>query len=186
MTTRLKAITEPLHLSATGPSVSAGYTMDLAAPPCRSPLNGSKSEYSDATPPKVGMDFERCSALHNAIVRHGWTARGHDLAGLPNRTYWDRWAPILTPYQLKDLHQRLHPSVLAFLQRALDLPDFYPGSFQPPVFFYHLVGLGAPLELFANHEESEVDRFVTLYSLQGSLAVDGSLASGLVLSLIHI
>jgi hypothetical protein len=37
-----------------------------------------------------GLDFERCSALHNAIVEHAWQAEGCDLADLPTTTWWRR------------------------------------------------------------------------------------------------
>ena len=37
-----------------------------------------------------GLDFERCSALHNAIVRHAWQVQGYDLAHLLSTTWWQR------------------------------------------------------------------------------------------------
>ncbi|KAF2165826.1 hypothetical protein M409DRAFT_24113 [Zasmidium cellare ATCC 36951] len=176
MTAQLTAEIKRFRASASNPPPSTG---------CMKHYDGlahdhDTGQYSLSTAPKDGLDFERSSALHNAIVRHGWVARGHHLSELPQRTYWERWAPTLTPYQLESLRERLHPSVLAFLQQALELPDFYPGTFQPPVFFYHLVGLSAPLELFANHEETEGDRYVTLYSLQDAVATEGRLAGGVV------
>jgi hypothetical protein len=35
-----------------------------------------------------GLDYERCSELHNAIARHAWLARGYQLADLPTTTWW--------------------------------------------------------------------------------------------------
>lgn len=35
-----------------------------------------------------GLDFERCSALHNAIVKHAWVSSGFDLSSLPESTIW--------------------------------------------------------------------------------------------------
>jgi hypothetical protein len=34
-----------------------------------------------------GLDFERCSALHNAIVKHAWQAEGYHLADLLTTTW---------------------------------------------------------------------------------------------------
>lgn len=185
MTLQLTTDIESLRVTATNPPSSAHGTDDCYGKVERmfedhvdSPRSGANER--DCVSRKGGMDFERCSALHDAIVRHGWVGRGHDLSDLPNRTYWERWRPTLTPYQSERLQDRLHPTVLAFLQSALELPDFYPGSFMPPNFFYHLVGLCAPLELFANHEEVEGDRYVTLYCLQGALATEGKMPDGLV------
>ncbi|KAK4495812.1 hypothetical protein PRZ48_013080 [Zasmidium cellare] len=180
MTTQLTAEIEPFRLSNSNPASSANSAEDSDSLACLTRSDSGQGACTLSNPSKDGLDFQRCAALHNAIVRHGWVSRGHELADLPPRTYWDRWEPTLTPYQFESLQESLHSSVLAFLQHALELPDFYPGSFQPPVFFYHLVGLNAPLELFANHEEIEGDRYVTLYSLQDVLATEGKLPDGLV------
>jgi hypothetical protein len=63
------------------------------------------------------LDFERCSALHNAIVKHGWVASGRDLAD----------------YQ--EACERLHPDVIEMLKRCID-----PGP-EAGDFFRFLAGM---------------------------------------------
>lgn len=44
---------------------------------------------SNKNPPsnsEDGLDFDRCSAFHNAIVKHRWQASGYYLATLPATT----------------------------------------------------------------------------------------------------
>lgn len=52
------------------------------------------------------LDFERCSALHNAIVKHGWVASGHDIADLQN-IY--EWPPLTKSFftKLKNVYTRM-------------------------------------------------------------------------------
>lgn len=93
------------------------------------------------TSTKDSLDFERCSALHNAIVRHAWQAQGYDLADLPTTTWWQR--PDHAS-RLHELQQHLPESLIGFLKRALspaaeELPDasrYY--------FFYLADGLADP------------------------------------------
>lgn len=35
------------------------------------------------------MNYERCAALHNVIVRYGWTGSGRPLDDLPLTTCWE-------------------------------------------------------------------------------------------------
>jgi len=65
-----------------------------------------------------GLDFERCSALHNAIVKHAWQAEGYHLADLPTATWWQR--PDYAP-RLDELQEYLPESLVEFLKRALSL-----------------------------------------------------------------
>lgn len=61
------------------------------------------------------LDFERCAALHNAIVKHGWAASGQDIATIPARPVWtDKTVPI-------GAQDRLHPDVIGLLKRCLTL-----------------------------------------------------------------
>jgi hypothetical protein len=99
-----------------------------------------------------GLDFERCSALHNAIVKHAWQAEGHDLADLPTTTWWQRsdCAP-----RLGEVQKELPKSLVEFLKRALspaaeELPDssrFY--------FFYLSDCLAGPDSLWYEVGEPE-------------------------------
>jgi hypothetical protein len=65
-----------------------------------------------------GLDFERCSALHNsalhnAIVKHAWQAQAYDLADLPRTTWWQR--PDYAP-RLDELQELLPNSWPEFVQ----------------------------------------------------------------------
>lgn len=85
-----------------------------------------------------GLDFERCSALHNAIVKHAWISYGYDLTEMPEVTIWSLPS---TQENLTEMQDRLHPSVQEFLKRSL-----VPQSFPHPNngtnhFFYFLGGL---------------------------------------------
>ncbi|GAB7333456.1 hypothetical protein MBLNU13_g05054t1 [Cladosporium sp. NU13] len=86
-----------------------------------------------------GLDFQRCAALHNAIVEHGWTASERD-----------------------DTTSRLHLSVIEFLKRAY---DFYEDDFN---FFHYLTGLrhAGDIELGFKQDLEDLDydnRYYTLY-----------------------
>lgn len=43
---------------------------------------------SPATSTSDHLDFERCAALHNAIIKHGWIAGGRDWADMPAHPLW--------------------------------------------------------------------------------------------------
>jgi hypothetical protein len=66
-----------------------------------------------------GLDSERCSALHNVIVKHAWQAEGYDLAELPTTTWWHR--PDYSP-RLDELQKLLPASLVEFLKQALTPP----------------------------------------------------------------
>ena len=59
------------------------------------------------------MDYERCAALHNAIVKHGWMAMGRSLDELAGTTLWDSdaagWEANVG---------RLHPSMIEFISET--------------------------------------------------------------------
>jgi hypothetical protein len=63
-----------------------------------------------------GLDFERCSALHNAIVKHAWQAQGYDLADLPLTTWWQRQDYA---HKLGEVQKYLPESLIEFLKRAI-------------------------------------------------------------------
>jgi hypothetical protein len=118
------------------------------------------------------LDFERCAALHNAIVKHGWTASGHSLDDLPLTTCWganaEKW---------EEDADRLHPSMIEFLKRAYDteLPD---SDYR---FFYYLYGIIGPQghESFTISDElgDFPSHYMTLYTPNDDL---GSHAQGLM------
>ena len=77
------------------------------------------------------LDFERCSALHNAIVKHGWVASGHDIADLQHIYEW----PPSDEIFLHKARERLHPDVIEMLKRCID-----PGP-EGDTFFRFLQGM---------------------------------------------
>lgn len=77
------------------------------------------------------LDFERCSALHNAIVKHGWVASGHDIADLQDVYEW----PPSDKVFLHKAQERLHPDVIEMLKRCID-----PGP-EGGTFFRFLAGM---------------------------------------------
>ncbi|KAK5108513.1 hypothetical protein LTR62_008253 [Meristemomyces frigidus] len=91
-----------------------------------------------------GLDFECCSAIHYAIVQYGWFGSGHEASTLPTTTWWTRPEPV--PYQ-QSLQQRLHPSLVNFLQRALLPADVFPDEPREYNFFYFLPRTRFPLDM---------------------------------------
>ncbi|KAH0279188.1 hypothetical protein KCU91_g1919, partial [Aureobasidium melanogenum] len=90
------------------------------------------------------LDYERCAALHNAIVKHGWTASGRSLDDLPTVTAWGK-----DPDAWEEDIDRLHLSMVEFLKAAYDtgLPateQSYDGMPRDYKFFYFLEGLIGP------------------------------------------
>lgn len=115
-------------------------------------------------PPRTdieGMDAERCAALHNAILSHGWVASGRLAADFP-RTTW--WQAQVTDENVEVLTERLHASVVEFLKRSYDVPEEVH-------FFYYLPGLNSAqgmLEDWLGHFD-EGDS-VTLYVSDQTMA----------------
>jgi len=109
-----------------------------------------------------GLDFERCSALHNAIIRYQWKARGYNLASMPTTTWWQ------TPQfasQLNEIETVLPESLIQFLKRALNLehwPDWHS------TFFHFVQSLASPKEMWrevVNHiEYHDDDERIALYT----------------------
>ncbi|CAD0096769.1 unnamed protein product [Aureobasidium vineae] len=141
----------------------------------------------DDNPARDGgdMDYERCAALHNAIVKHGWTASGRSLDDLPLTTCWEAneedWEADAS---------RLHPSMVEFLKRAYntELPEtepIYNCVSREYKFFYFLEGLIGPQghEVYdlGDHIGDHPGHYMTLYSPNNRL---GSHAQGLMLETI--
>ncbi|KAK5120307.1 hypothetical protein LTR85_006513 [Meristemomyces frigidus] len=116
---------------------------------------------TESNPPSSdanGLDYERCSALHNAIIRHGWRASGHDMADLPLTPWWE------TAHNLPHLagaQQRLHISVVEFLKRAIDTSPF-PDESNQNNFFFYCPALARP-DQSEDYEHSDKGDIVTLY-----------------------
>ena len=118
------------------------------------------------------MDYERCAALHNAIVKHGWTAIRRALEDSPATTCWEADAA-----DWEANADRLQPSMIEFLKRAYstDLPET-----KSYAFFYFLEGLVGPQNhTFYDFEmfEEFPGHYMTLYKPNDRL---GSHAQGLM------
>lgn len=95
-----------------------------------------------------GLDFERCSALHNAIIKHAWTATGHELSDLPQTTWTQTEYNV--PH-LAEVEGRLHPSVFEFLKRALAV-SYFPDKPCESRFFYYCDDLSPAGIMFDDYE----------------------------------
>lgn len=105
------------------------------------------------------MDHERCVALHDYLIHYAWLAEGHTAASLPsNNTFF-----TTSGAAAEAIRPRLHPSLAAFLDRALVAPG-------PTVvyFFFWASELGDPDGLFVNDTadlfDEPVDSLLCLYT----------------------
>ena len=81
------------------------------------------------------LDFERCAALHNAILKHGWMAGGRDWADAPSHPQWtDETVP-------EGATENLHPDLIEFLKHCLALEEH-------GIFFHFTVGLNPCSDLW--------------------------------------
>jgi hypothetical protein len=106
-----------------------------------------------------GLDYQRCAALHNAIVEHGWTSSGRSLDAMPRTTWWDMQNDNPERDATVSL---LHHSVVEFLKRAY---RFNENNFH---FFRYLTDLRGAGNLSMSFKEDLDDpdyenRFYTLY-----------------------
>ncbi|KAK3675911.1 hypothetical protein LTR78_004103 [Recurvomyces mirabilis] len=68
-----------------------------------------------------GMDYVRCTVLHNAIVKYGWRASGQHVTEMPMTTWWEAAYDLSL---LDQAQQQLDLSVVEFLKRAMMVPSF--------------------------------------------------------------
>jgi hypothetical protein len=101
-----------------------------------------------------GMDWERCAALHNLIVRLGWTGMGNSDLDIPTTTWWQ--ANITHNSLEAEWSRRLSPSLKLFLQTAYETPH--------ENFFYYARGLNGPRSFFVEVHEQE-DSVLRLYQM---------------------
>ncbi|KAF4549536.1 Hypothetical protein D9617_21g097570 [Elsinoe fawcettii] len=112
-----------------------------------------------------GLDYTRCAALHNAIVKYAWEASGYDLSYMPEEPWWE--ATWNVEYR-DQIEERVHPSVVEFLKQALYSPRF-PENPKENQFHYYTQGL-APGEWVVDgpysHFSDDDDplRLVSLYT----------------------
>lgn len=123
------------------------------------------TEAQPATSSSSGLDFERCSALHNAIVRYGWTVGGYELTDLSDRTWWA--SQENESEDLSEVESRFDTSVQEFLKRALNPGDFPDG--EENGFFYTLAGLATPDQLWEFTGDVNPDH-ITIYLTHDGLS----------------
>lgn len=110
-----------------------------------------------------GLDYERCAALHNELLQIGWTGSGKRLEYSADEDQ----AEVLDHRSWFDFHgqaadsvrDKLSPSVIAFLERALVVGNHS--------LFYYVNGLAYPGYLWLNHEhddDADPYRYMTLYA----------------------
>jgi hypothetical protein len=111
-------------------------------------------------PPTSGeeLDYERCAALHNHILKLGWVGYGFDLDDLDTQCWWDT-------YGSDDLEDQLAPSLVEFLKLTIARPTkdlswhwYLDGILSPEAFFDHDPGCDS------DDSDYEEDQFVLLYS----------------------
>jgi hypothetical protein len=103
----------------------------------------------------VGLDYERCSALHNAIVKFGWIASDHSADDFPATSWWDYWSTA-APECLPRLESELHSSILQFLKRAIPQSVLRGDDTQHEQnFVYAVAGLANPTAIFNLEDEVE-------------------------------
>lgn len=101
-----------------------------------------------------GMDWERCAALHNLIIRLGWASSGRPESEMPRQTWWQKH---ITDQVLEiEWSTRLSPSLKLFFQSALQAPT-------DQCLFYYASNLSWPGQLFSPMlEDMEI---MTLYQI---------------------
>ncbi|KAK6434361.1 hypothetical protein LTR95_009459 [Oleoguttula sp. CCFEE 5521] len=114
-----------------------------------------------------GMDYERCAALYNAILKHGWVTFGRDASE------FDRLARPVIDID-SDAKSVRHSSIRAFLAAALTLEDTAEFNGQKMNFFFHVDTLGPHGDWHSNDDE---ERILTFY---GTLMGHASKMDGLV------
>lgn len=108
-----------------------------------------------------GMDWERCAALHNLLIRLGWAVSGKSDSEKRKETWWENH---ITDQALEDeWSTRLSPSLKRFLQSALETPP-------EQCLFYYAWGFNPPNQLFS--ELLEDQDIMTLYQMT-HLALSG-------------
>ncbi|KAF2141917.1 uncharacterized protein K452DRAFT_332619 [Aplosporella prunicola CBS 121167] len=101
-----------------------------------------------------GLDSERCAALHNFVVQHGWNSYHGTPVDLNTlSSWWTIWGN-----DAESLRPKLHPSLVDFLQRAYVTPWKSGLSF-----FTYLHGLNGVGEFWFHDVFGEPERTVTLY-----------------------
>ncbi|KAL7908060.1 hypothetical protein GGI35DRAFT_453314 [Trichoderma velutinum] len=111
----------------------------------------------------LGLDHERCVALHNHLVHYAWSAEGRSPATLNSsrKTFFTTYGT-----EAEALRERLDPSLAAFLNAALLPPDGSDGLDPAPLSVF-VAGFSEPDNFFAQEVadlfDEPVDSLVYLY-----------------------
>ena len=140
------------------------HSMRLSSGPLEAIKHLRLSSATPATSSETyGLDFVRCSSLHNAIIRHQWQDSGYELDGLPITTWWQR-----SEYtsQLDKVGKYLPGSLIEFSKLALQ-PEGYPehpNRTHAGLFFYIAPCLASPEQAWheVDSDIGEIER-VALY-----------------------
>ncbi|KAJ5637382.1 hypothetical protein N7490_007261 [Penicillium lividum] len=118
-----------------------------------------------------GMDYARCAALHNYLVKYAWLAEGRPLATLNGNS-----TNFFTVFgaEAEALRPRLDPSLVAFLDTAMIPPKDNPNEFPLSVFACDFPSLDRLFEEdIADLKDQPVESLVRLYTVDGGLSAEG-------------
>ncbi|KAI6875989.1 hypothetical protein KC338_g619 [Hortaea werneckii] len=121
---------------------------------------------TDENPPREmdGLDYERCAALQNAILKHAWVRSDRD-----ENDFLKGTVPFIEICGLERPEEKLHHSVVEFYRKARTPCGGMPGK-DFVNFFYNLRALSCSL---GNHEYcfGDDDETVTLYDQESHSAI---------------
>jgi hypothetical protein len=112
--------------------------------------------------PRLAMNIDKCVALHNQILKHGWLGSGRTIEDFEQecKTWFDLWGD-----EAEALRNTLSPDLVAFLERAY-------ATHADHSFFYYVSGLDYPSGLFEAAEcisecysQDDRTRYVVLYHM---------------------
>ncbi|CAN9200651.1 unnamed protein product [Alternaria alternata] len=97
--------------------------------------------------PLLSMNVDRCIALHNEILRHGWVSSGRRLESLDStcKTWFDTFGDTA-----EAIRPQLSPDLVRFLEHARVIQD--PETGADLCFFYWFKNLAGPKSMFKQAE----------------------------------
>ncbi|TAQ88634.1 hypothetical protein B7494_g3051 [Chlorociboria aeruginascens] len=122
-------------------------------------------------PPRsvVGLDHERCAALHNYLIQYAWASSNRDLGSLETQSWFEKYGE-----EANNIREHLNPTLINFLEAAYDCGGGVVSL------FYWVSGFNPPDWLWKNWEgvaeDGEEHRRLTLYNTHTGLLgghVDG-------------
>ncbi|ROV90899.1 hypothetical protein VMCG_09974 [Cytospora schulzeri] len=123
-------------------------------------VTSSNPARSDGT-----FDYERCTTLHNFLVKYGWVGAGNLLRDLTHASFFEKHGD-----DAEELRDRLQPQVTSFLTSII-IPE--------ETFFIWVEGVSEPSEMLQAEQlipgETDIspDRYLVLYSTNPGLGEHG-------------